>query len=102
MMAAIALRRDGWNVVYLGCDTPVGDALALAERLSARVLGISVSSAALGQALQEALGAAPRPTGLAVVIGGAGATPQLAESLEVSLAPRELPAAVGALRIFAA
>jgi methanogenic corrinoid protein MtbC1 len=102
MMAAIALRRDGWNAVYLGCDTPVVDALALAERLSARVLGISVSSATLSKALQQALRAAARPTGLAVVIGGAGATPKLAKSLEASLAPRELPAAVGALRRFAA
>jgi methanogenic corrinoid protein MtbC1 len=102
MMAAIALRRDGWNAVYLGCDTPVGDALALAERLSARVLGISVSSAALSKALQQALRVAPRPGGLAVVIGGAGATPKLAKSLEASLAPRELPAAVGALRMYAA
>jgi hypothetical protein len=66
------------------------------------VLGISVSSATLSKALQQALRAAARPTGLAVVIGGAGATPKLAKSLEASLAPRELPAAVGALRRFAA
>ena len=33
MMAAIALRRDGWKVVYLGADTPLGDAFALARRL---------------------------------------------------------------------
>ena len=26
MMAAIALRRDGWKVVYLGADTPLADA----------------------------------------------------------------------------
>jgi methanogenic corrinoid protein MtbC1 len=102
MMAAIALRRDGWNAVYLGCDTPVGDALALSERLSARMLGISVSSAALSKALQQALRAADRPDGLAVVIGGAGASPKLAKSLDVSLAPRQLPAAVEALRALAA
>ena len=35
MMAAIALRRDGWKVVYLGADTPFGDAVALAARLGA-------------------------------------------------------------------
>src|SRR6267154_2669037 len=38
MMAAIALRRDGWKVVYLGADTPFEDAVALARRLSARVV----------------------------------------------------------------
>ena len=29
MMATIALRRDGWKVVYLGADAPLADALAL-------------------------------------------------------------------------
>src|SRR6185437_1257551 len=33
MMTAIAFRRDGWKVVYLGADTPLADALALAGRL---------------------------------------------------------------------
>jgi len=102
MMAAIALRRDGWDAVYLGGDTPIADAVALATRLSARVLGISVSSPAVGAALQEALRNAVRPEGLAVVIGGAGATAKLAKGLNASLAPRQLSAAVTALRAFAA
>ena len=102
MMAAIALRRDGWDAVYLGGDTPIADAVALATRLSARVLGISVSSPAVGAALQEALRNAVRPEGLAVVIGGAGATAKLAKGLNASLAPRRLSAAVTALRAFAA
>ncbi len=101
MMAAIALRRDGWNVVYLGSDTPVGDALALAQRLSARVLGISVSSPELGAALQAALSDAARPDGLTLVVGGAGASTTLAKSLDARLAPRQLPAAVSVLRALA-
>jgi MerR family transcriptional regulator, light-induced transcriptional regulator len=32
MMATIALRRDGWKVVYLGADAPLTDAFALARR----------------------------------------------------------------------
>ena len=55
MMAAIALRRDGWKVVYLGADTPLADALALAEALSARVLGLSLATATRATALEAAL-----------------------------------------------
>jgi methanogenic corrinoid protein MtbC1 len=102
MMAAIALRRDGWNAVYLGSDTPAEAAVAMAERLSARVLGVSVSAPASGAALEEALRDVRRPVGLELVVGGGGASAKLAKRLSASLAPRELPAAVGALRAFAA
>ncbi|MDB5118714.1 MAG: cobalamin B12-binding domain protein [Mucilaginibacter sp.] len=102
MMAAIALRRDGWDAVYLGSDTPAGAAVTLAERLSARVLGVSVSAAESGAALEEALRDVPRPEGLELVVGGGGASARLAKRLSASLAPRDLPAAVGALRAFAA
>jgi methanogenic corrinoid protein MtbC1 len=102
MMAAIALRRDGWDAVYLGSDTPAEAAVALAERLSARMLGLSVSAEESGAALEEALRELPRPEGLRLVVGGGGASARLAKRLSASLAPRELPAAVSALRAFAA
>ena len=102
MMAAIALRRDGWDAVYLGGDTPIADAVALAARLSARVLGVSISSAESGAALQKSMRDVARPDGLTLVIGGAGASAKLAKSLAASLAPQELPATVTALRRFAA
>jgi DNA-binding transcriptional MerR regulator len=102
MMAAIALRRDGWNAVYLGSDTPAEAAVALAERLSAQVLGVSISADGSGAALEEALRDVARPEGLQLVVGGGGASARLAKRLSASLAPRELPAAVSALRAFAA
>ena len=102
MMAAIALRRDGWNAVYLGSDTPAEAAVTLAGRLSARVLGVSVSAEESGAALEEALRDVPRPEGLQLVVGGGGASAPLAKRLSASLAPRKLPAAVSALRAFAA
>jgi DNA-binding transcriptional MerR regulator/methylmalonyl-CoA mutase cobalamin-binding subunit len=102
MMAAIALRRDGWDAVYLGSDTPAQAAVALAERLSAGVLGVSISAPASGAALEEALRDVPRPEGLQLVVGGTGASAGLAKRLSASLAPRELTAAVRALRAFAA
>jgi hypothetical protein len=64
MMLAIGLRRDGWKVIYLGADTPLDDAVDVARRQSARVLGISCTVA------QPEL---PRIDGLEVVVGGRAA-----------------------------
>ena len=101
MMAAIALRRDGWKVVYLGADTPFADALALAERTSARVLGISLATAAPADAVEQALRAGV-PDGLSLVLGGAGATPALARKLGAVHAEPELGGAVRTIRALAA
>jgi MerR family transcriptional regulator, light-induced transcriptional regulator len=65
MMLAIALRRDGWKVVYLGADTPVDDAVAVAHRQSARLLGISCT---VGR--PDPL---PAVDDLEIVVGGPGA-----------------------------
>ena len=84
MMLAIALRRDGWKVLYLGANTPLADAVDLARRESARLLAISVTTGALADV--------PDVEGLHVVVGGRGAgayTGDLAET-------------VGAVRAFAA
>ena len=65
MMLAIALRRDGWKVIYLGADTPVDDAVAVAHRQAARLLGISCT---VGR--PDPL---PAVDGLEIVVGGPGA-----------------------------
>ena len=98
MTAAIALHRDGWKVVYLGGDTPVADALALAARLSARLLGISLAMHERGAELEQALGGLRRQAGLAIVVGGGGATPGLARRLDARCADADLRRAVAALR----
>ena len=41
LMLAILLRADGWQVAYLGADTPVADAIALADDPAASVLAFS-------------------------------------------------------------
>jgi MerR family transcriptional regulator, light-induced transcriptional regulator len=61
MMLAIALRRDGWKVTYLGADTPFEAAVALAGRQSARLLGISATTAPF---------TAPADAPVHVVLGG--------------------------------
>ena len=100
MMTAIALRRDGWQIVYLGCDTPVADALALAARISARLFAISIGVPEHGRALEVSFQGSERPPGLALVLGGAGASAPLAKRLGATNAKRGLPQSVAALRRF--
>jgi hypothetical protein len=63
MMLAIALRRDGWKVTYLGADTPFEAAVALARRQSARLLGISATTVSFTP---------PADAAVHVVVGGKG------------------------------
>jgi methanogenic corrinoid protein MtbC1 len=50
LMLAVLLRADGWQVAYLGADTPLDDAAALARDLDARVIALSAT-------MPESLGA---------------------------------------------
>jgi methanogenic corrinoid protein MtbC1 len=100
MMVAIALRRDGWKVIYLGADTPLADAVALARKQSAAVLGLSVTTAERAAALQKV---ALDTQGLAVVIGGPAASPALAKQLHARFAGgKRIADSVAAVRAFAA
>lgn len=42
---AMLLHADGWQVVYLGADTPLEDAFELAQALGANALGLSATMA---------------------------------------------------------
>jgi DNA-binding transcriptional MerR regulator len=101
MMATIAIRRDGWKVVYLGADAPLADALALAEAMSASVLGLSLSTAERTDALAAGLRAGV-PDGVSIVVGGAGATDALARTLGAVHAGPTLAGAVQRIRALAA
>jgi methanogenic corrinoid protein MtbC1 len=74
------LAADGWSVVYLGAETPVTDALAIAAQVSADVLCLSVTLAQSVAALAQEL-PVTRPAGPDVVIGGPPADRQLAALL---------------------
>ncbi len=102
MMAAIALRRDGWKIVYLGADTPLRDAFALAERLGARVVCISVSASERVAALERELKRARPPADLSLVLGGAGANRTAAKRVGAVYAGPELAGAVQTVRSLAA
>ena len=101
MMLAIALRNDGWYVAYVGADTPLEDALALADRLSAALLGISISLQARIEELETSLRDAARPAGLEVVVGGAAASPEVAARVGGRYLAGELHETVEQLRALA-
>jgi methanogenic corrinoid protein MtbC1 len=97
LMLAVLLRADGWQVAYLGADTPSGDATALAETLSAQLVGISVSmSERLGT-----LAALRPPAGVTLVLGGAAVSAEAAEELGARHPGDNLTAAVLQLRALA-
>jgi methanogenic corrinoid protein MtbC1 len=102
MMAAIALRRDGWKVVYLGADTPLDDALELADRMRARILGISLSARSRADALERELDAAGAADGVSLVLGGAGISAAFAKRLGAVHAGAKLPDAIQRLRALSA
>ena len=72
LMLAVMLRSDGWQVAYLGADTPCADALALADELGASVLCFSAAAAESARDLERELAALPRRESLTVVVGGRG------------------------------
>lgn len=75
LMLAAMMRADGWQVAYLGADTPLDDAIELSERLDASALCFSATMHEYAVSLQSALDARPSPRA-SVVIGGRGAGEQ--------------------------
>jgi methanogenic corrinoid protein MtbC1 len=99
LMLAVMLRADGWQVAYLGADTPLEDAFDLAERLDARVLCLSVTMPETMATLKPALG---RRDKLEVVVGGTAATANALESTGARYLNSNLSSAVRELRALAA
>jgi methanogenic corrinoid protein MtbC1 len=95
LMLAVMLRADGWQVAYLGADTPLEDAFDLAERLDARVLCLSVTMPETMATLKPALG---RRDKLEVVVGGTAATATALESTGARYLNSNLSSAVRELR----
>jgi methanogenic corrinoid protein MtbC1 len=100
-MVAALMGADGWGVTYLGADTPVGEAVALAEKLDATVLAFGVTM----DAHVDALGAAGKPAKDARaerILGGRAATPALARAIGARTLGDDLTAAIATLRATAA
>jgi methanogenic corrinoid protein MtbC1 len=72
LMLAVMLRSDGWQVAYLGADTPCADAIALSNRLAASALCFSAASQDGARALDREVAAAGLDGSPVVVVGGRG------------------------------
>ncbi len=98
LMLAVMLRADGWQVAYLGADTPFADAVALATQLDARVVCVSAALPEPVEELGRALKETRLPSRLALVVGGAAVTPRAARALRARYANSDLPTAVDGIR----
>jgi methanogenic corrinoid protein MtbC1 len=72
LMLAVMLRSEGWQVAYLGADTPFADAVALADGLDANALCFSATSKENARDLDRQLAATALRESLAVAVGGRG------------------------------
>ncbi len=77
LMLGTLLRADGWQVAYLGADAPLEDTVALAERLDAAIVCLSVTMDEHAAALEEAR-VGPGQT---LVLGGDAASDRVARRL---------------------
>ena len=68
-MLALLLRADGWQVAYLGADTPVADSIALAGGLGARLVAVSATMPENLSALRRSLDSADTADS-ELVVGG--------------------------------
>ena len=98
LMLAVLLRADGWQVAYLGADTPLEDALDFARTIDARVVCLSAAAAERVDELAPALAGMRMPEGSALVLGGAGVTRQRAAAVGAVYVDGDLRRAVAALR----
>ena len=69
-MLAVLLRGDGWQVAYLGADTPLREAVSFAEQLGARIVCFSASTREHADRLTKALARERVPEQIEVLVGG--------------------------------
>lgn len=72
LMLGVLLRADGWQVAYLGADTPTEETVAFARQLDASLLCFSASLSERADVLENELREARIPRGAKVVVGGRG------------------------------
>jgi methanogenic corrinoid protein MtbC1 len=101
LILAVMLRADGWRVEYLGQDTPVEEAVAFADALSAALLCVSAAQAGTAAAVARSLSRLEQRPKAALVLGGAAVDAELARSLGAAYANGELQRTIGRLRRYA-
>jgi MerR family transcriptional regulator, light-induced transcriptional regulator len=98
LMLAVLLRADGWQVAYLGADTPLDDAIDFARTINARVVCLSAAVPDRVDEVEPALAGVRMPEGSALVLGGAGVTKERAAGVGATYVDGDLRRAVSALR----
>jgi methylmalonyl-CoA mutase cobalamin-binding subunit len=75
-MAALVMAVSGLRVSYLGAEVPVPQVAAVAKALDASAIAISLSAAADASAVPRQVAQLTRlaPRGVAVLLGGTGAS----------------------------
>ena len=101
LMVAVMMRADGWQVGYLGPNTPLADAVELAEVVGARVLGLSVGMADRLKQLAAELEELRLPPGLTLVLGGRGVDEAGAARLGARYVDAGLRTTIASLRTLA-
>jgi methanogenic corrinoid protein MtbC1 len=102
LMLAAMLRADGWRVVFLGGDTPVDGAVAMARHVGAAALCISAAMPDRLERLRDELASAELPDETALFLGGRGVSEQDAAKLGARWTNSDLERAVRDLRKVAA
>jgi MerR family transcriptional regulator, light-induced transcriptional regulator len=98
LMLAILLRADGWQVAYLGADTPTPDAARLACDLDARLLCVSATMPKSLDELAAELRLVSLGSDTRLVVGGSAVTEAAARSLGADATNGNLRKTVEALR----
>ncbi|HSL65634.1 MAG TPA: cobalamin-dependent protein, partial [Gaiellaceae bacterium] len=89
---------DGWQVAYLGADTPLRDTVDFAQVVGARIVAVSASTAERVGELAAELERAPLPRGMKLVVGGAGFAGEQRKALGAAYVNGDLRRAVRELR----
>ena len=85
LMLAVLLRADGWQVAYLGADTPAREAVRLARGLGASVVAFSASREDAAARLATGLRRERVPEGVRVLVGGRASGSQTAAAAVAAL-----------------
>jgi MerR family transcriptional regulator, light-induced transcriptional regulator len=86
----LLLRQRGWRITFLGADTPLTTIVDAAATLAPRLVVLSLT----GPDVAESLGAeGPVELGVPLLIGGAAASPDLADRVGARALPDDIAAA---------
>ena len=97
VMFGLALREQGWRIVFLGADTPIGSIAEAATDL--RPALVAVSAVRIDAFARESTGLSALARDFRVALAGPGADPALASSIGAEVLAGDPVAAAAALSV---